>query len=178
MTVHYMLDLETASTAKNAAILSIACVKFTFPECKPGEVFYRRIDPSFYDNFATSFSVSVGSVQWWMTQETSVRNEAWGGKGSLDSALEDFCAFMAEEDIRVWAHGKDFDPPILENALRVFNRPVPWKFYQTRDTRTVYELGNIKPVPVEEYPKHHPVGDCQSQIVALKKSMNNIFKKV
>lgn len=190
---HLMLDLETASTAKNAAILSIACIPFKFPECiaETENVFYRRIDPSVYDRFTTSFSMSIATTQWWMDQEEDVRNEAWRGKTPLNQALKEFLEWIDKnvetftlrdgkemKNIRVWAHGKDFDPPILENALNVCGHPVPWSFFQTRDTRTVYEIGgNVKPMPVKEYPKHHPVGDCLSQIQALAEVCNRKKKE-
>lgn len=168
-----MIDIETAGTKQNAAILSVACIRFIYSSCQIRDVFYQRVDPTIYDNYTTSFSMDVSTIQWWMKQEEEVRDEAWNGTQALYSVLQNLIDFMKDEndDLRVWSHGKEFDLPILESAFRVFNLKAPWNYYQTMDTRTVYDLTGVQPEETKEYPKHHALGDCYSQIYALKKNV-------
>ena len=172
-----MLDIETMGTQKNAAMLSIACVAFDRKTgvAEKDTYFYRRIDPNDYDNYPGRFSMDISTIMWWMEQEREVQQEAWGGKLPLKGALGAFLAWLpGGSDLHVWAHGKDFDPPIVENALKACKMPIPWKFWQTLDTRTAYFLADtpVRPLfPIEGFPKHHPVGDCLSQIDALRRAI-------
>ena len=176
-----MLDLETMGVKKNAAMLSVACVQFDLDErtIDRAGLFYQRIHPDSYEKYENKFSVNISTITWWMEQEPSVREEAWGGKTPLEDVLLSFDQWVKTNikdprNLRVWAHGKDFDPPILEHALKVLGMEVPWRFYNTMDTRTAYFLAEdrVRPeFPVDGYAKHHPVGDCISQINALFKTV-------
>lgn len=48
-----------------------------------------------------------------------------------------FFETYAEPRCDVWALGTAFDIPILENLLRVYNFPPPFKFYRVQDMRTL-----------------------------------------
>ena len=187
---HFMLDLETAGTLKNAAILTIGCVPFTFPKCVPDtdDIFYRRIDTSVYDRLTNSFSMSVATTKWWMEQTEEARKEAWMGNAPLHEALKEFTQWINKNvekiplksgkeicNMRLWAHGKEFDPLVMENALQAMGIEVPWIYSQTRDTRSVFEVGGIQKLidANGDYGKHHAVGDCLSQIHTLAKACAN-----
>jgi len=66
---------------------------------------------------------------------------------------------------RVWSHGSAFDIIILEHIFGKIQKAVPWKFWEVRDTRTLFELG-IDPVrpPVL---KHHALEDAWNQAVGV-----------
>lgn len=53
------------------------------------------------------------------------------------------------------------------------NIEIPWKFWNSRDTRTVYDLAGIdmKKISVpDNYKAHHALGDCLKQIEGLKQA--------
>jgi hypothetical protein len=66
-----------------------------------------------------------------------------------------------------WSHGSIFDIAILENAYRQCNLPIPWNFWDIRDTRTLYETAyritgkTLKPVREGIY--HNALDDAQFQ---------------
>jgi hypothetical protein len=38
----------------------------------------------------------------------------------------------------LWGHGYGFDVTIMEDMLRQSNKPIPWQFWQVRDSRTLF----------------------------------------
>jgi hypothetical protein len=175
----FMLDLETMGIQKNAAILSIAAVPFDQnkdPDLQ--NIFYEKIDPECYSKYQGKFSLDISTIKWWMQQIKEVREEAWMGTESIQEVLWKFkqwnkTMYPNPKDVRVWSHGKDFDVVLMEHAFNTVGIDVPWKFWNTMDTRTAYFLAEREIRPEFEgieYPKHHPVGDCLAQIDALKRA--------
>ena len=72
----------------------------------------------------------------------------------------------------IWANSPSFDCIILENAYKSCNLEIPWKFWNLRDCRTVYDLGKINLKSVSAV-KHNALDDCYNQIIAL----SNFFCK-
>ena len=66
-----------------------------------------------------------------------------------------------------------FDFIILENAYKICNLLVPWKFWSLRDCRTVYDLANTKLSSIGET-KHNSLDDCYNQILCLRKSLKKL----
>ena len=91
---------------------------------------------------------------------------------NLDEGLKKLSKFIKNSK-NVWCHSPNFDCVILENAYRLCNLEIPWKFYNLRDTRTIYDLGNVKLKTIGET-KHHALHDCYNQILALKQSLTNL----
>ena len=48
-----------------------------------------------------------------------------------------------------------------------------WKFYNLRDTRTLYDLGKVFLRNIENN-KHHSLYDCYNQILTLKEAFKNL----
>lgn len=189
MTVHLMIDIETMGTQINAAVLSIAAVQFypvsTEEESEQVEKdrFYEKIDPVCYKNTRNCFSMDVETIKWWTKQKTEVMQEAWSGTNNIEKVINDLLLWINSKcsnkrDLRVWSHGKEFDLPILENVIRFVGQNVPWSMINTRDTRTIYDIPILRVFPEfidgDEFPPHHPVGDCLSQIRALRHAFQEI----
>lgn len=197
---HVMIDLETLSTESNALILTIGAIKFSLNdlEGKIGDTFYRRIDLSSYYNMTNNslldhiihksqtiqseintssnhhFDINSNTLSWWSSQSIQARSEAFYGddRVNIKDALLSFIQWL-DKTIYVWSHGSCFDIPILENALKIFNYKVPWKFWNIRDTRTIYHLARIMPVDSDIPPNltsHHALGDCYKQTHAVIKA--------
>ncbi len=167
-----MIDIETASTSPNAAILTVGAVKFdrTKPLASPCESLYVRID---YNDAILKYSLDVDekTLDWWREQSKEVREEAFGDDGSIArvkleeglSALSDFV-----KDCKcVWANSPTFDCVILENAYKAANLAVPWKFWQLRDTRTVYDIAGVFLKDFTGVTKHNALSDAVNQVKAL-----------
>lgn len=135
--VHISLDLETASTATNAAILQIGAVCINNPS-----IYYSRyISPA--DNDKHGRHVDVATMEWWSKQDPQVRARVFNNPDpvTLEEALEYFvlwCKDLCAGDfsrIYLWSKGADFDLPILKSAYEIFG-DYPFNFRNHRCYRT------------------------------------------
>lgn len=172
-----MVDLETLGVGRDAPILTLAAVIFDPFGSTSGETFYRKIDPKCYDKYPYDFKINYSTLMWWLEQRTAPRDEAFSGKEDIKTVMIDFVQWLKPLGrLHMWSHGKEFDLPILESAMTVFDLTVPWKFWDTRDTRTLYHLANvILPKPSEtDLDLHHAVGDCQRQIKGVQEAYRKL----
>lgn len=173
MNTDVMIDLETLDVLPSASILTIGAVKFdpfgddvNEPSC---EKFYVKVDLDSCDRLG--LTVSQDTLGWWAQQSQQAQDEAFSTDGRIDisdaiNQLYKFC-WGAK---RVWSHGAGFDVIILEHVFRKVERAVPWKFWEVRDTRTLFDLGiNPNRPPVL---KHHALEDAWNQAVGVQ----NVFK--
>lgn len=173
MNTDVMIDLETLDVLPSASILTIGAVKFdpfgddvNEPSC---EKFYVKVDLDSCDKLG--LTVSQDTLGWWAQQSQQAQDEAFSTDGRIDisdaiNQLYKFC-WGAK---RVWSHGAGFDVIILEHVFRKVERAVPWKFWEVRDTRTLFDLGiNPNRPPVL---KHHALEDAWNQAVGVQ----NVFK--
>jgi DNA polymerase III epsilon subunit-like protein len=170
-----MIDLETLATSPNSAILTIGAVKFDpfgddlkDPTC---EKFYVRVDLDSCDELG--LEVNDDTLAWWSQQSKEAQDEAFSSDDRIHirdafNQLYKFC-WGAK---RVWSHGASFDTVICENIFRKLNKAVPWKFWEVRCTRTLFDIG-IDPQrpPVL---KHHALEDAWNQAVGVQ----NVFQKL
>lgn len=156
-----MIDIETLDTGNNAAVLSIGAVYFDRYTGETGEKFYARI--SFTDAVSRG-TFSDDTLKWWSEQSEEARSEAFGGIEQIDDVAERFAAFI-KYDTEVWGNGSVFDITILENWFKSCNKPVPWKFWNVRDVRTIVSWFNIDTRSYTREGVHHnALDDCLYQI--------------
>lgn len=170
-----MIDLETLATSPDAAILTIGAVKFDpfgddakDPTC---EKFYVRVDLDSCDRIG--LVTNDDTIAWWANQSKEAQDEAFNPDGRIDivdamNQLYKFC-WGAK---RVWSHGAAFDVVICEHIFGKIQKAVPWKFWEVRCTRTLFDIGiDPKRPPVL---KHHALEDAWNQAVGVQ----NIFKRL
>ena len=172
-TNHIMLDIETLSTAKNAAILQIAMQQF----CpKTGELFDSinvKFDAEevFNDNrFDKSYSTTIDF--WHKKMNETVRNQVWyeDERLSLQQGLQKIYDFVKSiPQAKIWGNGPAFDLAIVANALSTFNFQIPWAYYNERCVRTITNIDReySKSIPFEEGEKHDALNDCKHQIKVI-----------
>jgi len=155
--IDVMIDLETTDTAPTAKILSLGAVKF---DRLSGEIdhFYVRFDVSKMPG-----TTSADTMAWWQKQHMAVRQEAFGGK-ALPEDLKDFCKWLGGS-VMPWGNGSHFDITILENTLNALGIPIPWKFWNVRDLRTLADLSGLNPRQFTfDGAKHNALADAQHQV--------------
>lgn len=170
-----MIDLETLATSPNAAVLTIGAVKFDpfsneldSPSC---EKFYVKVDIDSCDEL--ELDVSNDTLEWWSKQSKEAQEEAFSPDNRIHivdafNQLYKFC-WGAK---RVWSHGASFDIVICENIFRKVQKSVPWKFWDVRCTRTMFDLGmDPRRPPVL---KHHALEDAWNQAVGVQ----NMFRSL
>ena len=163
---HIMIDIETLSTASNAAIVSIGACTFSLDDDAVAagygaKTFLVGIHPDFYD-FGTltppisgtgnSFHVDPKTVAWWKKQSKEARDSLKINQvQTLPLALDlmqtwfDDVGFMPSHNPfykgakRIWANPAAFDLVILRNGARHAygsTDDVPWHYRQETCCRT------------------------------------------
>lgn len=178
MTKHFMVDIETLSTAVNAVVLSVGAVEFDPITGEIEREFYRelRLDMQHTRN------VSADTVHWWAKQlsennATNILAKDNANKTPPHTVVFELAEFFKcgglygttqpeeYENIEVWACDPDFDLAILSNLYGELNLPVPWKYWNTRSVRTMRTLNKIAGIEVSKPTvTHNALEDCIRQV--------------
>jgi len=129
-----MIDIETMSTASNAAILSIGACEFDEFGIEEN-TFYNTI--SLEHCIARGLNVDGDTVKWWMSQSDEARSALFKGNVALVDALGNFKDWFPKGNVQVWGNGSDFDNVIVQNAFKACNGKTPWPFWMNRCFRTM-----------------------------------------
>jgi hypothetical protein len=175
-----MLDIETYSTNPNAVILTIGAIKFNRSDdlipLDKMEKFYRRI--TLDSCISLGMHIDPNTARWWSNQSKVSLYEALKNKDRvpIQQALHEFSKFCTGKEL-IWANSPCFDCVILNQAYEACKLEIPWKFWNTRDCRTLYDLGkvNLKDI-IGNLSPHHAIYDCYNQIKGLKKALVNLNK--
>lgn len=151
--IHIMVDIETYDTKPTALILSIGACVIT----DPLQSYYRELDPT----TQTYRTVSDSTKEWWSKQPMSLPI----GPYSLYAALTDFSGWLQnlKKEPVIWCKGTDFDAAILANAYEQMHLPVPWKYNNIRDCRTVFKIADWN----SNKAAHHALQDATDQAYDL-----------
>lgn len=140
MSLHCMIDLETMSTLPNASILTLGAVLFNPKGTTIEKTLYLKIDIDEQDRM--NRDVDENTLNWWSRQNKNVMEEAFSedGRVSVESALEQLTKFTRGCKA-YWSHGSVFDIIILDDLYRQMKKFSPWKYWEVRDTRTLFDIG-------------------------------------
>tara|TARA_R110002096_G_scaffold69149_9_gene166465 strand:- start:13426 stop:13977 length:552 start_codon:yes stop_codon:yes gene_type:complete len=129
-----MIDLETLGITPQAPIASIGAVCFS-PDLNDlsKEPFYAELDWKRQDR-----KVCESTIEWWDTQPAEAF-AALGGQDNIVQVLIDLAEWLPA-NAKVWGNGATFDISMLEDAYRQYGLPIPWKFWNVRDCRTVVDM--------------------------------------
>ena len=92
----------------------------------------------------------------------------------IKTALQNFTQWAAKNGTVVyWCNGMNFDFPIIEWACIELEVKLPWKYYNMRDTRTIYKLADINTKTGKHRvgEPHNALDDCISQVNFLKEAL-------
>jgi hypothetical protein len=167
-----MIDLEGLATGPDTTILTIAAQAFDpFGSGWYPQHYYARIDL----DSQPDRRIEQGTLEWWATQPAAAKNEAFAedNRVPLDRALDELGRLIWHSK-RIWAQGPTYDMNILEHAYKSYNKPIPWKYFAVRDSRTVFSLwpGLEKPPT-----SHHALEDCRRQIGLLQTTLQYLKVK-
>jgi len=162
-----MIDLETLSTTPDAVILTVGGVKFDpTTQMQPYNDLYFRLDVD--SQTAMGRNVQQNTLDWWAKQPTEIAEEALGEKDRI--SIEDACQKINKFGVGVdvfWCQGPLFDYAILQNLYAQLGKPLPWNYWQIRDSRTLFSL-----VPRETEKRqglHNALEDCKFQAKKVQK---------
>jgi hypothetical protein len=165
--IHAMIDLETLSTNPNAVVLTIGGVKFDpKSQMKPYDEMYFRVDVDSQTKMGRD--VMQETLDWWAQQPKEISEEALSDSDRIDvnKMLDAINKFSVGVDV-FWCQGPLFDYAILQDLYRQMGRPVPWQYWQIRDSRTLFSL-----VPKQNDTRtglHNALEDCKYQAQKVQK---------
>lgn len=172
-----MKDMETWGTYPGCAIRSIGAVMFDPYGGDCGEEFYMNITDESCEE--AGLVKMPSTVEWWSRQSAEAQVVLLKDQRPLREAGAAFNAwFRKNRGIFVWSQGAAFDQPLWDVAMRAVGLSVPWKFWDSRCTRTAYDMGrfNNKSVRFSGVP-HYALDDAKHQVVCVQKAYQNIQKE-
>lgn len=160
------IDLEThGHNPLTCAIASIGMVAYNLDgDCI--DEYLAWVSP------ASAFEFGIAdeaTTQWWANQSAQARRQTTDGVTLLPTALTALADKIeaintAHNQVIIIARGPQFDCTILRRHFAVINRPVPWKYWQELDHRTLEHIyRNILDQTGKPYPKYtemYPVAHC------------------
>jgi len=168
--IEAMIDIETLDTADTAVVFQIGLVIFEGSEIL--ENHFWNLDVQ--EQLDRGRTVSASTVQFWLNPRISaVAYHALGPEGAAvatNKVLALLHQLLRHREVKqVWAKGS-FDFNLLENLWAMYlnvediDVPVPWKFYQCRDLRTLMKECGVKK---QDVVSHNALSDCQEQLTLL-----------
>lgn len=158
-----MLDLETFGTAPGCVVRSIGAVEFEL---------HGATGKTFYENIMATSCTDVGltidkrTAEWWSQQSKEAQEALLVDPQRLEETAKRFVKWFHDIGAEVvWSHGAAFDAVIWEAACRAVKGSVPWKFWNVRDTRTVFDLFefDIRDIP-RDGTYHNALDDARYQV--------------
>lgn len=175
MADHFMIDLETMSTASDAAILSIGVQPFDPRGDGIDEGAGLLINVDLQACMTAGLRVDASTIMWWLAQSDDARAALYNKMSDavlLSTALTELVAFGQRSGgwswAKVWSNGAAFDIPILEHAFRVCRRDIPWEYNNVLDVRTMKWLAPDVP-KVTPTVIHNALSDAQAQAVYVQR---------
>jgi len=167
LTTHATIDLETIDTRPQATVLSLGAVKFNpFDDSEPHSEMYFKI--SIDDQDRLGRTASDDTIEWWTKQDPKIMEEAFDQEGAItvDEALSKINKFVVGVDI-LWGQGYGFDYTIIEDMYRSLSKPIPYNFWQVRDSRTLFSVCKEDPRKKIQNDLHNALADAYYQSKAI-----------
>jgi exodeoxyribonuclease VIII len=178
--MNIMLDLETLSSAPDAAIVAIGACTFNLGEGAQIDRFYCVIDAE--DAAKTGGTISASTFAWWTQQSEEARSIFHKSTAKLSTvdALGKFSKWVnlvAGPDALVWGNGSDFDNVVLRGAYERLAMKAPWSFRYNRCYRTLKGMSVAEGIPFERIGvAHDALDDALSQANHAKRILDRISK--
>lgn len=160
-----ILDLETLDTAPTSIITEMGVLVFNRNDFSEHACF--SAEPCIFQQLAVARTASPETISFHHS------------KGTLPHELDSYHPKQAVRDLhhfiglyaphRIWIQGPDFDRPILEHFCNQFGEDLPWEFWRTRDTRTLWDTA-FPGVKHDKRP-HHAMPDCRATLADLTKAL-------
>lgn len=150
---HVMLDLETLGLAPGSALLSMGAVEFEL-DGRTGKTAYANIDRR--SCITAGLKSDPHTEEWWKRQSQAARDALLIDPKPLKTVVQSFHGwFVARGAACIWSHGAAFDTVLWEVAAKAVGETVPWKFFNVRDTRTIYDTFDFDVRDIVRDGTHH-----------------------
>ena len=167
MATHATIDLETIDTRPQSTVLSLGAVKFNpFDDSEPHSEMYFKV--SIDDQDRLGRTSSDDTIEWWSKQDPKIMEEAFDQEGAItvEEALSKINKFVVGVDV-LWGQGYGFDYTIIEDMYRSLGKPIPYNFWQVRDSRTLFSVCKEDPRKKIQNDLHNALADAYYQSKAI-----------
>jgi hypothetical protein len=165
-----MLDLETWGKRYGCAVRSIGAVQFDRWGAGLGREFYVNVeDQSCLD---AGLRHDPDTEAWWGRQDVAAQAVFAENPRPVREAAQGLCAYFRETGVaRIWCQGANFDEPIIVGVLDALGMEAPWKFWNSRCTRTIYDAASLNfNAERRAGTHHHALHDAIHQARCVQKS--------
>jgi hypothetical protein len=165
-----MFDLETLGTTADCVVLTLGAVRFD-PRSNHIDKDSLLLKFNVDEQTARGRTISESTMEWWSKQKKEIVEDAFSDQNrvSVEHALEQFRKFVWNND-RIWSQGS-FDVNIMENMFMQFGYPVPWNYWQVRDSRTLFDIVDGE---LDRSKHHNAVADAVSQAQGVQHALKKI----
>lgn len=167
--VHVVLDIETLSTDKRAAIVELAAVVAMGSEAT---TFHVKIKPT--SNRDAGLDIDQATIDWHEKIHPGYLANTETKGLSLQEAMASFCDWLAPYaanfELHMWSQGKDFDFPIADYAIKLCGLKSPWAYSRVHCLRDLVWLNpgaRIKERPAD-LPQHEALNDALFETAQLR----------
>lgn len=166
-----MLDLETWGTKPGCIIRSIGAVIFDPKSDEIGAGFYANMEGPDSKGFHTD----KNTVKWWEKQGTEAKKLLEDNQFEPLNTVKSFNEFCVKHGVKyVWSHGASFDVPIWQFYVDHYELETPYKFWDIRDTRTIYDIAGVRSEFEEGMIEHYAFDDALAQARAVQRAYGKI----
>lgn len=161
---HILIDLETLGLQQDAAIIAIGAVRF---DPRTGQLMDKFHANILWDTALRYGKAEPNTVAWWQGQSGAAKDALLDPEQrDIDTVFDEFIEWMGADPV-VWGNGACFDLGKLEHLCESSGRPHPWFYRDTRDVRTIDQLGReLLGYGAADQTfvgvKHHPVDDAMN----------------
>ena len=177
MAVHGMIDIETLGVDPGCVVLTIGGIKFNpYSNAEPHNGLYIRCNVD--EQTELGRTVDANTLAWWNKQDPKIKDEALSDNDrlNLNEVLKQINKFCVGLDY-IWCQGPTFDFTILENLYRQLGTPVPWHYWQIRDSRTLFKMMPSDPRKEIQSDLHNALADCYYQAKCVQKTYKHFGVK-
>ena len=169
-----MIDIETLGTGDMPVVLSMGIVLFDpwedYRETAIEDLNTLYLKPTVESCTDIGCEIDEDTLDWWSTQDVEIIEEAFSedGREDIQEVMKKLYKFSRNCDF-YWAQGAVFDYNILEHVAKKLQRGVPWRYWQVRDTRSLFGLVDAE---LPEALRHNALYDSYRQVIGLQ----NVFR--
>jgi hypothetical protein len=168
MANHAMFDIETMGFTHGCVVLTLGAVKFDpYNLLDPHTPLYVKIDVD--EQTSRGRTIDDSTMEWWGKQPQSAQDEAFdeNGRISMEETTNQLSKYLVGVD-KIWAQGPLFDVCIMEHFYKMIGKPVPWQYWQIRDSRTIGDMGDYS-AKTGNKDAHNALADAYSQAIGVQR---------
>jgi hypothetical protein len=171
-----MLDLETWGTRPGSAIRSIGAVCFDPYSGELGDEFYCNVSRE--SCVEAGLKIDASTEAWWAKQSKQAQDALALDQVRLEEAVTMFNNWFKRRGVFCWSQGANFDQPIYDEAARAVGKEAPWKFWDSRCTRTSYDIARFNPKSIKRIGTHHnALEDAIYQAQCVQAAYRKLYKE-